>query len=278
MKTQRKPYQVEVKRGTSRSAFISPSQKPDVFRKVEAQLFRVTQPDEPMSDGVTFKGTNPSRRILQAIEEPQTTLLPTSYEAPDRRGRKPGSKNKPKLNATVGVEGVSRSLRLDDGLPKRRGRPPGSKNQARQIDLPENARWSSLTPVEAQEHASLGNGAPTLSDLVGVTKRRGRPLGSKNKPKADVHVPSMHGRLVNAIRLAGVDVGPEELSVRVQSGAPATDARPLSKLEFALRDDGPKPAFNGPRLRDRSRILRRYVRKTEAKAGEKGFQRRFRKA
>ena len=278
MKTQRKPFQVEVKRGTSRSAFISPSQEPDVFRKAEALLFRVTQPDAPVSDSVSVSETKSPRRILRASEEPQAPLLPTSYEAPTRRGRKPGSKSKPKLNATVGVDGISPSLRLDDGAPKRRGRPPGSKNRVKQTDLPEHARSPSLTSVGAQDHASVGNGASPLSDLELVIKRRGRPLGSKNKPKLSGTGPNVPTKLLTALKAAGVDVVAEDMSISHQGGefgggefGRVAQATPQVRASLTEKSQSPR---QGTRLRDRSKILRRYVLGTEPKAGERGHRRR----
>ncbi|UCF48543.1 MAG: hypothetical protein JSU89_15485 [Myxococcales bacterium] len=62
----------------------------------------------------------------------------TPAEAPKRRGRPPGSKNRPKAEATPAE------------APKRRGRPPGSKNK----------------PAEAQQ------------TVTAPPRRRGRPPGS----------------------------------------------------------------------------------------------------
>ena len=273
MKTQRKPFQVELKRGTSRSAFISPSQESDVFRKAEAQLFRVTQSREMVSDNVSSSGTNPSRRILQAVEEPQAPLLPTSYEAPARRGRKPGSKNKPKLDALVGVDGFSPSLRLDDGLPKRRGRPPGSKNRVRPTDLPENARRPSLTSVGAQKHVSVGKGASILSDRDVVARRRGRPPGSKNKPRLSGTGTNVPAKIVTALKAAGVDVEADEVSIS-HAGRELGRVVPTTPEVGASVTDKSQSPQQGMRLRDRSKILRRYVLGTDSKAGERGYRRR----
>ena len=271
MKNQRKPFQVEVKRGTSRSAFISPSQEPDVFRKAEAQLFRVTQPKETVSDNVSVSGPNPSRRILQAIEEPKAPLLPTSYEAPARRGRKPGSKNKSKLTAAVGVDGISPSHRLDDGLPKRRGRPPGSINRVKDVLLPENVKQPSLTLVEAQEHASVGSGASTLSALGSVMKRRGRPLGSKNKPKLSGTGPNVPTKFLTALKAAGVDVVADDVSISHAGRELGHVVQATPEVGASLTDKLQSPR-QGIRLRDRSKILRRYVLGTDPKAGERGYR------
>ncbi len=274
MKTQRKPFQVEVKRGTSRSAFISPSQEPDVFRKAEALLFRVEQPDAPASNNAPVSGTNPSRRILQAIEEPQGPLLPTSYEAPGPRGRKPGSKNKPKLTDVVGGEEASTPLGSDNETPRRRGRPPASKGWVRPIDLPENARWPTLTSAEAQEHVSVGNGASTPSNPVLRVKRRGRPLGSKNKPKLSGTGPSIPAKIVTALKPAGVDVEADDVSVSHQGRELGHVDQEAPDVRSPRSTDDSRSSRPGTRLRDRSKILRRYVLRTEPKAGDRGHRRR----
>ncbi len=274
MKTQRKPFQVEVKRGTSRSAFISPSQEPDVFRKAEAQLFRVTQPDEPVSDSVRSRGRT---RYVVSFRRSKSLKL-RCYRPPmrlqlDEDGSR-DRKNKPKLTATVGVDGISRSLRLDDGLPTRRGRPPGSKNQVRQIDLPENAIWPSLTSVEAQEHASVGNGASPLSDLELVVRRRGRPPGSKNKPKESGTGPNIPTKLLTALKAAGVDVKADDVSISHQGGELGHVDQEALDVRSPRSTESSRSSRQGTRLRDRSKILRRYVLGTEPMAGERGHRRR----
>ncbi|MEP3891173.1 MAG: DUF4040 domain-containing protein [Hellea sp.] len=90
-------------------------------------------------------------------------------EAPKRRGRPAGSKNKAKT-ATAKVSTVktakakttSAKVKAADA-PKKRGRPAGSKNKAKTATV---------------------RTASAKKDKATAPKRRGRPPGSKNKPKA----------------------------------------------------------------------------------------------
>ena len=120
MRRDKRPFVVEVKRGAKRA---SPAQQnfassslDDVFQRAEQALFGA-QVDTPASAPIEFaefaheEQPSQPRRILEALpddmgEEPIVAEEP----APKRRGRKPGSKNKPR-EATVSE-------------PKRRGRPP----------------------------------------------------------------------------------------------------------------------------------------------------------
>ena len=101
MKFQPKRFVVEVKRGTSRAAFASPDAGPDKFSSAEAMLFGTPRKDEPVS---TPRKARPAgeapRRILESLVEPVAPdpAIEETIERP-RRGRKPGSKNKPKLVA-----------------------------------------------------------------------------------------------------------------------------------------------------------------------------------
>ena len=114
MKFQPKRFVVEVKRGTSRAAFSSPDTSSDKFSNAEASLFGGAPKSE--SQPLQAKDKSPSRpetraeprifadsprRILESlIAEPVAPVVDDDepIERP-RRGRKPGSKNKPKLVA-----------------------------------------------------------------------------------------------------------------------------------------------------------------------------------
>ena len=74
----------------------------------------------------------------------QDLIFPLEDDAPKKRGRPMGSKNKPKD-----------SLNEPSPEPKKRGRPKGSKNK----------------PMD------------TSTEVPHEPKKRGRPKGSKNKPK-----------------------------------------------------------------------------------------------
>ncbi len=113
MKFQPKRFVVEVKRGTSRATFSSPDTTSDKFSNAEASLFgggskSDTPPlqtkDKPPS-GAAIRAeprmfAEPPRRILESlIEEPVAAVVDDEPIERPRRGRKPGSKNKPKLVA-----------------------------------------------------------------------------------------------------------------------------------------------------------------------------------
>lgn len=113
MKFQPKRFVVEVKRGTSRAAFSSPDTSSDKFSSAEATLFggapkqdssppQAKDKPKPGADlGTETKlFAEPPRRILASlIEEPVAPVIDDEPVERPRRGRKPGSKNKPKLHA-----------------------------------------------------------------------------------------------------------------------------------------------------------------------------------
>jgi hypothetical protein len=73
----------------------------------------------------------PERRILQSLEEapPKFENYQPLAEEPKKRGRKPGSKNKPK-------DGIA-------DAPKKRGRKPGSKNKPKTAEpVLSTAAWA----------------------------------------------------------------------------------------------------------------------------------------
>ncbi len=99
MKFQPKRFVVEVKRGTSRASFSSPDAGHDKFSNAEATLFgSPRQSDTAPSQTKAKVFDEPPRRILESLieEPPAPDVADEPVEAP-RRGRKPGSKNKPKL-------------------------------------------------------------------------------------------------------------------------------------------------------------------------------------
>lgn len=114
MKFQPKRFVVEVKRGTSRAAFSSPDTSSDKFSNAEASLFGGSPKSDtslplqtkdkppagaaPRAEPRVFDGQ--PRRILESlIEEPVAAVVDDEPIERPRRGRKPGSKNKPKLAA-----------------------------------------------------------------------------------------------------------------------------------------------------------------------------------
>lgn len=89
-----------------------------------------------------------------------------------RRGRPPGSKNKPKVLAgSIQVASITEQSTVV--VPKRRGRPPGSKNRPK--EQPATVSAKSQTSVVTSEGVSCV-----------IPKRRGRPPVSKNKTSKKV--------------------------------------------------------------------------------------------
>ena len=99
MKFQPKRFVVEVKRGTSRAAFSSPDAGPDKFSSAEAMLFGTPHKTETVPTPRKSRAADEApRRILESLVEPAAPepAIEEEIERP-RRGRKPGSKNKPKV-------------------------------------------------------------------------------------------------------------------------------------------------------------------------------------
>jgi len=102
------------------------------------------------------------------------------------------------------------------------------------------------------------------------TARRGRPPGSKNKPKSALSRP---------VSLAAIGmVAPRPSMDEVAAGMDRVGGRflrsPASERVTAgtpgRSDATPEARSPRPRLRDRSRILRRYVLGIEPRAGQRG--------
>lgn len=129
MRRDKRPFVVEVKRG--------PKKDPAKKRTSVKSSARTLSADEPVLAPAPLReveqvGAQTPRRILQSLEaHPETATSPVADEAPRRRGRKPGSKNKPKAPEVV--------------APRRRGRPP--KNAGGQV--------RSVSPTQAVVSAAL---------------------------------------------------------------------------------------------------------------------------
>ena len=102
MKFQPRRFVVEVKRGTSRTAFTSPDTLSQKFSSAEELLFGGPKSAAVVSSSVTPKAAKSNGRILESLIEPPPPPDPVEefVERP-RRGRKPGSKNKPKVPPTL---------------------------------------------------------------------------------------------------------------------------------------------------------------------------------
>lgn len=122
MKFQPKRFVVEVKRGTNRAAFASPDPAPDRFSSAEALLFgEAPKPASKPKQAAIARAEVPKGRVLPSLVEPTLPVV-EDLPPPVRRGRKPGSKNKPKIRlASSEPDSIAER--------PRRGRKPGSKNK-----------------------------------------------------------------------------------------------------------------------------------------------------
>ena len=132
---------------------------------------------QPQPTTVPRASLREEEAVLRAEPEvPSVDRATETANAPKRRGRPKGSKNKVKAEA-VDVTPA----------PKRRGRPKGSKNKAKTetvevVDAPKRRgrpKGSKNKPKRDVTKATT----PTAKTAA-APKRRGRPPGSKNKPKA----------------------------------------------------------------------------------------------
>ena len=116
MRREKRPFVVEIKRGPKRSATfpdLPVSEHNGSFKHAETALFGEIEPNKASASLKALFERGPEaqpRRILEAMT-PETP----EFSIPDlpRRGRKPGSKNKPKEDTHKAA-----------AEPKRRGRPP----------------------------------------------------------------------------------------------------------------------------------------------------------
>jgi hypothetical protein len=123
MRRDKRPFVVEVKRGAKR-AVVNPSvleglSFDDAVLRAENALFGVGSdgPSEAKSgakaranEAFGAPANQASRRILDALPDREPVVEMAAEPEPKKRGRKPGSKNKPRVETPV--------------APKRRGRPP----------------------------------------------------------------------------------------------------------------------------------------------------------
>lgn len=159
MKFQPKRFVVEVKRGTNRASFASPDASADRFSDAEAALFGAPnriddrrQPSWPGEAATAGKAEAPSGRILRSLVEPPPPVV--EEEPPVRRGRKPGSKNKPKPQ-------------LETAFPPAlaAGRPAAGQESLaaamRSYGFADDAAaWSTPAPAAAQDSPRAASPAP----------------------------------------------------------------------------------------------------------------------
>lgn len=135
-----------------------PKSRPaDANRAAAEALFKAPARAAKASDA-------PERRILQSLEEepPKFENYQPLAEEPKKRGRKPGSKNKPK---EIVAEG-----------PKKRGRKPGSKNKPKTTEpVLSTAAWALMDDEDVAETAApLAIAPPRAVTATHALRRAGR--------------------------------------------------------------------------------------------------------
>ncbi len=199
MRRDKRPFVVEVKRGAKR-AVVTPSvleglSFDDAIQRAESALFGA-EPEKPAPRSraaearaeEVFETSPPNqaaRRILEALPKDPPPLAVEDEPAPKRRGRKPGSKNKPRV-----IEAPT--------LKRRRGRPPkvagsGVRSVPVTPDIVSEAldKIARATPVQSAPTGQRTLFPPTASAGPPPVKRgRGRPRKIVPEGGFPPHVPS----------------------------------------------------------------------------------------
>lgn len=173
MRRDHRPFVVEVRRGQKKGLTVpAPSPAPeaspadDMMRRAEAALFGRTEETKP---GASEVRPLPARRILEVLPaETAATETPRVVEPP-RRGRKPGSRNRPK----------SMPFAEPAQERRRRGRPPKSpEGKVRSVTVtPElaNAALEIMARVAATPVPVTPLSRSSVPPAPLAPKRRGRP-------------------------------------------------------------------------------------------------------
>lgn len=185
MKFQPKRFVVEVKRGTNRASFSSVDAGLDKFSSAEAMLFGGSPaPATANAQSKSRSTAEAPRRILESLIEPPPPP-PAAEDLIDRprRGRKPGSKNRPKF--ATGSTPVSALPLSAEALAFMKGPeaasdgpggwdhdPASERRMAHPVSSAEAANGSVPTPGQGR-HARLRDRSSILKRYV---------LGTEPKP------------------------------------------------------------------------------------------------
>jgi hypothetical protein len=194
MKRPIKPFVVEVRKGQksqkksaaapelpSFDLFEEQPRESEALRRAEAALFGAVATRSDSS-----AAANRSGRILETIPDKAPTPAPAPEAPPTdarRRGRPPGSRNKPKDQGEA-----PQTLSLESLAPKRRGRPPRvAESSVRKVELtPElaSAALQSIARASVARAPLPTRPAPRGSGPLGPVKqprlaKRGRPAKVK---------------------------------------------------------------------------------------------------
>lgn len=254
MRREKRPFTVEVKRGGKRanqpSEFSTVTQD-DTFQRAENALFGSPATAPPM-DAISAEAPTarrmaddaPGRRILEAVEapEPEPNI---SEDVPKRRGRKPGSKNKPAI--------------AEVATPKRRGRPRKSGgSEVRSIFASVDIVNDALGKISrAAPLAPTGVTTMFVADVPGeqpIKRGRGRPRKIVPPGGFPPKVPSW---------IAWAE-SPDEPEAQAREPAPVVEARRPRAVEIDA-DAGPVAPI--------VRALERMARPTGLRAGTRWSRR-----
>lgn len=179
MKFQPRRFVVEVKRGTSRSAFSSPDTVSEKFGSAEELLFGAPRKPVPKEPAVTAEPSGrPSGRIWESLDAPAPAPV-DDLPAPRRRGRKPGSKNKPKPAPLNGVASDVAAVRFGAD-PEVRGRRFAVAERAAPESSAQAAAEVETTPSATTVPTPREGRRPRLRERSRILKRY--VLGTEPRP------------------------------------------------------------------------------------------------
>ena len=257
MKRPIKPFVVEVRKGQKAQTKKAPvvelppmalfEEQPrenDALRRAEAALFGVfaAKPDPSAP-------SNRSGRILETIPDEAPSVEAPQIEG-KRRGRPPGSRNKPKEGGSEPV-----AIAADaPTAPKRRGRPPRVlEGSVRKVELtPElaSAALESIAKASVIRAPLPTRPAPKGRDPLGLAKPPREPKRSLRKEKL-IKAKAVKEKVakVKAIKVKAV----KEKATRPKAPAVAQNARPPVQNASAPASSAPmiwpeKPLDTLPRL------------------------------
>jgi len=175
MRKDKRPFVVEVKRAPKRPANTEDKSFGDAIQRAESALFGTGDENveifhaDAAPNPVETPEAAPPRRILEALgEEPSIESEDVPMNAPKRRGRKPGSKNKPRASEAKVV--------------RRRGRPPKASGGAVRSVPPTHdivsAALSKIAQVSVNKAPPTGARTIVESETPApapVKRGRGRP-------------------------------------------------------------------------------------------------------
>jgi hypothetical protein len=167
MRREKRPFVVEVKRGDKRAAGKSDAKKAEPAKSKSSKSQALAPIEANVRAAMDGADQPANRRILEALDAPRSEAAVTTEAGAPRRGRKPGSKNKPRVAEAV--------------EPKRRGRPPKSAGAVRTVAITADLANAALdkisrsaAPPPTGVTTMFASDAPPAGEQP-VKRGRGRP-------------------------------------------------------------------------------------------------------